>query len=525
MFSQGSSLLIAGGLTAQSTSTASLTRLDPVTGQATPDGHLAVATHDAAGAVLARHLYVFGGGVQASSPDVQEATAPGQVTGQLPQPRSDLSAVTLGATAYLAGGYDGASYNPQVLATTDGRHFRVAARLPVPVRYAAVAGAGTRLWVFGGETPAGLTNLIQQVNLATGHAAVVGHLPVRLAGAAGFSLSGQIFIAGGQTTRSGTQRISETVYSYTPGGHGVSPAGTLPVPAAYASVTVQHKTAYLIGGDNGTHALPSVTLLQLAPATPASLGPGGAPWLGPPLSSSHLAPGSDPSVLPGDVLIADDRNNRLLIVDPQGRIRWEFPRPGDLAPGQAFRLPDDAFFTPDGKDIVATEEDYSVISVISIAQHKIIYRYGTPGVPGSTANHVSNPDDAMMMPDGQLISADIKNCRVLLLPAPATGQHRPLRIIGDTGVCGHNPPHQFGSPNGAFPATTGDYIVTEINGDWADEISLTGKAAWSVHPPGVSYDYNDRVIVIDPTTDRIAWQYGHTGHAGTAPATSTTPTG
>jgi DNA-binding beta-propeller fold protein YncE len=282
------------------------------------------------------------------------------------------------------------------------------------------------------------------------------------------------------------------------------------------------------------------------------------------------------------VLVADDRNNRLLIVDPQGRIRWEFPRPGNLAPGQAFRLPDDAFFSPDGKDIIATEEDYSVISVISIAQHKIIYRYGTPGVPGSSADHVSNPDDAMMMPDGQLISADIKNCRVLLLPAPAAGQHRPLRIIGDTGVCGHNPPHQFGSPNGAFPATNGDYIVTEINGDWADEISLTGQVRWSVHPPGVSYpsdtneiypgryltvdysspgqvvefntrgqllwrfgglnhpslalplpngdllvndDYNDRIIVIDPATDRIVWQYGHTGQAGTAPGYLDDPDG
>jgi hypothetical protein len=586
VFSQHGSLLIAGGLTAQTTTTAALTRLDPVTGQTTPVGQLAVAAHDAAGAMLAGQPYVFGGGAQTSSPDVQEAGAPGHVTGQLPQARSDLSAVTLGRVVYLAGGYDGVTYNPEVLATTDGRHFRVAARLPVPVRYAAMAGAGNQLWLFGGQTPGGPTNVIQQVDLATGHATIAGHLPVRLAGATGFSLDGQIFFAGGQTTRSGTQGISGAVYGYTPGQRGARLAGTLPVPVAYAAVAVQGGTAYLIGGDNGVHPLPSVTELRLVPAsataTAASLGPGGAPWLGPPLTSGHLAPGSDPSVLPGDVLIADDSNNRLLIVDPQGRVRWEFPRPGDLAPGQAFRFPDDAFFSPDGKDIVATEEEYSVISVISIAEHKIIYRYGTPGVPGSSANHVSNPDDAMMMPDGQIISADIKNCRLLLLPSPASGQHRPLRIIGTTDVCGHNPPHLFGSPNGAFPATNGDYIVTEINGDWADRISLSGKVRWSVHPPGVNYpsdtnevypgayltadysspgqvvefntrgqllwrfgglnhpslalplpngdilvndDYNDRVIVIDPTTNRIVWQYGHTGHASTAPGYLNDPDG
>jgi hypothetical protein len=32
----------------------------------------------------------------------------------------------------------------------------------------------------------------------------------------------------------------------------------------------------------------------------------------------------------------------------------------------------------------------------------------------------------------------------------------------------------------------------------------------------VNDDYRDRVIVIDPHTDRIVWQYGHTDVPGTA---------
>ena len=31
-------------------------------------------------------------------------------------------------------------------------------------------------------------------------------------------------------------------------------------------------------------------------------------------------------------------------------------------------------------------------------------------------------------------------------------------------------------------------------------------------------DYNHRVCVVDPATDRIVWQYGHTGKSGSAPA-------
>ena len=35
--------------------------------------------------------------------------------------------------------------------------------------------------------------------------------------------------------------------------------------------------------------------------------------------------------------------------------------------------------------------------------------------------------------------------------------------------------------------TNGQYLVTEINGAWADQLSLTGQVSWSVHPPGVAY--------------------------------------
>ena len=113
--------------------------------------------------------------------------------------------------------------------------------------------------------------------------------------------------------------------------------------------------------------------------------PSGPTFLSPvaPGAPTYLAPGSAPSVLPGPLLVADKLNNRLLIVDPQGHVRWTWPQPGDLAPGQTFLTPDDAFFSPDGRYIIATQEDDFVISVIDIATGKIVWRYGHPGVPGS----------------------------------------------------------------------------------------------------------------------------------------------
>jgi hypothetical protein len=592
----GSDLLLLGGLSQTSAPTAAVRLLNPVTGNTTAVGRLAAATPGAAGASLNGRDYLFGGGtghtpatsLPTTVQQIGTRGGAGSVVGQLPGPRSGLGAVTIGGTAYLLGGSVWMASSGDVLASTDGRHFRTVARLPVPVRDPAVAALGDRIWVFGGQAAAGPTSDIQRVTVpgpgrpGTASAAVVGHLPHPVTGAAGFTLGGTLFVAGGQVSQPGrtpASTISGQVLSYQPGSAAVTLAGQLPVPVAGAGVAVTGHTAYLVGGDDGVRPVPTVTRIQLAPDPPATQ-TASTPWLGWPLSRPHLAPGSDPAALPSDVLIADHKNDRLLIVDPQGRIRWQFPQPGDLAKGQTFPVPDDAFFTPNGQQIVATEEDAQVISVIDIASRRIVYRYGVPWHPGSGANHLSNPDDAMMLPSGSLITADIKNCRVLLIRPPA---HRPLRVIGRPGYgCWHSPPVTWGSPNGAFPMTNGKYLVTEINGDWVDALGLPGHVSWSANPPGVAYpsdsnevypgryltvdystagqvveftaagrrlwrfgglnhpslglplpngdllvndDFNHRVIVIDPVTNRIVWQYGHKGVPGSAPGYLNDPDG
>jgi hypothetical protein len=312
-----------------------------------------------------------------------------------------------------------------------------------------------------------------------------------------------------------------------------------------------------------------------------------APWADPAGESAPalLARGSRPAALPAPMLIADKKNDRLVVVDPQGRLRWQFPRRGDLAPGQTFHIPDDAFFSPDGTKIVATEEDDFVVSVIDVASHRIEYRYGVPGHPGNGPNHVNNPDDAMLMPDGRLIVPDIKNCRILFVRPNA---HRPSTVLGATAPpCRHDPPRRYGSPNGAFPMRNGNLLVTEINGSWLDEITPKGSVVWSAQLPEVGYpsdanevgpdrylvvdyslpgqavivdhggrihwryrptgrdmlnqpslalplsngdiaitdDLNHRVIIVDPRNNAIVWQYGHTGEASAAPGFLNNPDG
>ena len=303
----------------------------------------------------------------------------------------------------------------------------------------------------------------------------------------------------------------------------------------------------------------------------------------------HLQPGSDPTVLPGPVLIADRGNDRLVLVDPEGRVLWTFPAPGELPSGETFKVPDDAFYTPDGKQIIVTHEDDFAITLVDPATRRIVWRYGTPGVHGHGPNQLWNPDDALVLPDGHVLVPDIKNCRILLI---ARGAHEPVRTYGadrrPPGGCRHDPPRIFGSPNGAFPMRNGHYLVTEIRGPWISEFDLrTGNVVRAFRPPGVRYpsdtneiapgryltadyskpgqlvifdgagkalwrykpegadaldrpslalalpnghviandDYNHRIIVVNPKTNKIVWQYGETRRPGREPGRLNIPDG
>lgn len=302
-----------------------------------------------------------------------------------------------------------------------------------------------------------------------------------------------------------------------------------------------------------------------------------------PLTKPSLAAGSNPAALPGAIAIADEGNNRIVVVDPQGRVRWIFPQKGDLKPGQAFKTPDDVFFTADGKSIVVTESEHQMMSIIDIATRKIVFEYGVADKGSTKAGHLNNPDDAILLKDGRVLVADIKNCRILFID-PKT---KKTTQLGVTGWCAHNPPKTFGSPNGVFPMKDGRFLVTEINGNWIDAMTLTGKVSWAVHAPGVLYpsdsnevspnvyltvdfsspgqivefdskgkllwkfkptgsaalnhtslghalpdgniiatdDANHRIIVVDRKTKKIIWQYGHKGKSGSAAGYLNNPDG
>jgi hypothetical protein len=349
---------LLGGLTGAGTATTgAVEQINSLTGASENVGSLAVPVHDAAGAAIGSRYFVFGGGAsaltaasQSYSPDVASGAPTVALSGQLPGRRADLaSAVAPDGTVYLAGGYDGTNFTPAVLSTRNGTTFSTVGQLTMPVRYPAVAVAGGVLYVIGGETGtsptagAAATDVVQVIDPRSGHVSVGGHLPVPLSHATAAVLDGAVYVFGG---RSGGH-VVDSVYKLSIGPAGVTAAevGALPIPTSDMAVATLGATAYLIGGE-GQLGQPTrtVTVAKMS-ASQASAGPAG----------TASAP------FKGELLIADRGNDRLLLVDVQKRILWQFPSAAHPAPAEGFYFPDDAFFINHGTEIITNQEDQNTI--------------------------------------------------------------------------------------------------------------------------------------------------------------------
>jgi hypothetical protein len=276
----------------------------------------------------------------------------------------------------------------------------------------------------------------------------------------------------------------------------------------------------------------------------------------------------------GYILIADRGNNRVLVVNPEKQIVYEYPTAEDKRLGRVLVYNDDTFVVPGGEALIANEEDNHAIVQWSLADRSLKILFGHPGEPGADHTHVNTPDDAYVLADGTMTVADAYNCRILFIRA-----HRIVRQIGESTVCRHDPPRNLGPVNGDTPLPDGSVLISEVQGSWIDEvgpegalkldlhapveypsdpqplpggrilladytnpghiliISRHGRVLWRYGPsqgPGrldhpslamalpngdvaVNDDYRDRVVVIDPRTNTIVWQYGHTDSPGTAP--------
>jgi len=271
---------------------------------------------------------------------------------------------------------------------------------------------------------------------------------------------------------------------------------------------------------------------------------------------SHLSVARDTRVLPLNLLIAE-RADRLVSISPRGQVVWRL-RQSD---------PTQVFVSRTGRTLVISESRRSLVAMRRVDNHQVSFVY----------RKLEAPETALETASGQVIIADPGSCTVVFVSPTA---RRALGTLGTARTCVHDPPRAFAYPDAAFPAAGGELVVTERDPAWIDVLSARDRlldairlAGWSAASDAGAYasgglivaersdpgeieeltrggapiwrygpsagpgeldrpalarvlaggdvlvvdSGNDRVIVIDPRTDAIVWQYGHTGIAGTRP--------
>jgi PQQ-like domain len=194
----------------------------------------------------------------------------------------------------------------------------------------------------------------------------------------------------------------------------------------------------------------------------------------------------------GNVLIADQYNNRVIEVTRQGEIVWSFGD-GSNVPGPASIVaPNDAERLPNGQTLMAgtgappgTEpgcpadgegcEDNRVL-IVDDATNSIVWQYGAGGgVSGSGPGQLFEPVAAVLVPTttgDHVLITDQGNARVIEV----------VRATNET-IWQFPPPNAtseqtLAGPNSAERLANGDTLIADETGNRVVEVATDGSIVW-----------------------------------------------
>jgi hypothetical protein len=246
---------------------------------------------------------------------------------------------------------------------------------------------------------------------------------------------------------------------------------------------------------------------------------------------------------PGNVLISDQFNNRVIEVNAAGQIVWQWGNgPGDHGPtsvvavNDAQRVGDLTLMAgtgaPPGTETPCKVNGCADNRVLLVDRSgDIVWQYGQFNVTGAGPNELNTPVQNTYLPNGDVLITDQGNERII----EVTPAKQIVWQYGTTGVVGANF-NQLSNPNSAELLDNGNILIADENNNRAIEVTranqivatftaggtLNGVAFASRLPNGntlITDANNNRIVEVD-ATDTIQWQYSTTDRAGSnaAPA-------
>lgn len=191
---------------------------------------------------------------------------------------------------------------------------------------------------------------------------------------------------------------------------------------------------------------------------------------------------------PGNYLIADQFNNRVIEVGPDGRIVWQYGLgPADFSAASIIGVNDAQRVgsltlmagtgTPAGQPEAPSCSNANGCPdnrVLLVDRHgRIVWQYGQFGVTGSDAGLLNTPVQTTWLPNGDVLITDQANERIIEV-------NRAKQIVwqyGTTGVAG-NGPEQLNNPNCAELLDNGHILICDENNNRAIEVTRAGTIVW-----------------------------------------------
>jgi hypothetical protein len=246
---------------------------------------------------------------------------------------------------------------------------------------------------------------------------------------------------------------------------------------------------------------------------------------------------------PGNILITDQFNNRVIEMAHDGDIVWHFGLgPNDSSPksiigtNDAERAGDLTLMSgtgiPAGVDSIFPNGVADNRVILVNREGEIVWQYGTFGVTGSDLNQLNTPVQNTFLPNGNILITDQGNERIIEV---RRSDKQIVWQYGMTGVSGIGP-NQLNNPNAAELLANGHILISDENNNRAIEVTHTtpsqiimtftaggtasGMAFASRLPDGntlLTDSNNSRIVEVDKSDNVIFAYFTNDPHGNTSP--------
>jgi outer membrane protein assembly factor BamB len=163
-------------------------------------------------------------------------------------------------------------------------------------------------------------------------------------------------------------------------------------------------------------------------------------------------------------------DNRVMLVNPGGHIIWQYGQAGITGSGfDQLNTPVQNTWLPNRHVLITDQGNARVIEVTQ--KKNIVWQYGMTGVTGCDANQLNNPNSAELLENGDILIADENNNRVIEV-------NRQKQIVWSYGSCTTN---ELSGAAFASRLPTGNTLITDSNNNRILEVDMSGNVVFTYY--------------------------------------------